>query len=364
MAINVTGGTSYASLFNLSESKAGSRQDMLAKVKVKRSAASMVKQAETAAAKGGTAAASQFASRRQLDKYQGDAEINFARILDDDAIPKVNQLLRILSDGKLFDKNLFLQFARALFPDDSDLVMVLRELLRRRRFSTAVSEELAELLEEVEAQADPKYLNAGINCALKARLFGQTHLELRPSLLRGSYRLFLEQERRALEDYQDWVTSYGHQFRSQVLAFIESALIADVYAATPSSKTVYGDIIGKLGQLRLIRSSDSLFMTQLLSNKVINGLNKSEPDWLIFFLSLLVSPENLDAHLNYMIGDEFLLFGHNKRSTILQPIFRTCKSLPLELFYSAELAQDMFMRFEYLAGLAYKREVIESRMNR
>ncbi|WP_410012236.1 type III secretion system gatekeeper subunit SctW [Sodalis sp. C49] len=366
MAINATGGIGNAGAFSLPDARLTGRQpgqDVATKVKVKRSAASLVKLAEQSG-KSASSAAAQFASRRQYEKYARDTEMNFARILENDAIPKVDQLLRMLNSGNLFQKNAFLLFARSLFPDDSDLVVVLRELLRRRKLNETVGKELAQLLDEVEAQADPRLVNAGINCALKARLFGQAHLELNPAMLRGSYRLFLQQERRALEEYQDWIACYGHQYRNVILAFIEAALMADVYAVTPSSASVYGDFIGKLGQLRLIRSGDDLFMKQLLSNKVINGLNKSETDWLIFLFSLLQFPEDIDDHLHYLIGETFLLRRHDERSAILQPLFRACKLLPHELFVCNESAQRMFIEFEYLAGLAYKREVIENRLNR
>ncbi|NDL61526.1 type III secretion system gatekeeper subunit SctW [Acerihabitans arboris] len=367
MAVNATGGIGPAALFTLPDARTANRQpgqDMSANVRVKRSAATLARQAEQSFAKGGAAAASQFASRRQYEKYERDTEINFARILDDDAIPKVEQLLRILNDGKLSQEPSLLSYARALFPDDSDLVVVLREILRRRKLKEAVGKALAALLAQVEAQADPQHLNAGINCALKARLFGQAHLDLAPAMLRGSYRRFLQSDRQSIEEYQEWISCYGHQYRSTILAFIEAALMADAYAATPSSGSVYGDFCGKLGQLRLIRSGDDLFMKQLISNEVIVGLNKSEPDWLIFLFSLLQSPEDIDEHLHYLLGEEFLLYRHHERSAILQPIFRTCRLLPHELFFCAETAQRMFRQFEYLAGLAYKREVIESRMNR
>ncbi|HEY0210485.1 type III secretion system gatekeeper subunit SctW [Acerihabitans sp.] len=366
MAINATGGIGNATLFSLPDAKVSGRQpgqDASAKVKIKRSAASLVKLAEQSG-KSASSAAAQFASRRQYEKYERDTEMNFARILDDDVVPKVDQLLRMLKDGNLFQKNLFLQYARSLFPDDSDLVMVLRELLRRRRLDETVGKALSELLADVEAQADSRLLNAGINCALKARLFGQAHLELNPAMLRGSYRLFLQQDRRALEDYQEWIACYGHRYRSVITAFIEAALMADVYAVTPSSPSVYGDFIGKLCQLRLIRSGDDLFMKKLLSNKLIVGLNKSEQDWLIFLFLLLQFPEDIDEHLHHLMGSSFLLLDHHERSAILQQLFRLCKELPLELFFCADSARRMFRELECLAGLAYKREVIASRMNR
>ncbi|MGK2888125.1 MAG: HrpJ domain-containing protein [Candidatus Malihini olakiniferum] len=61
-----------------------------------------------------------------------------------------------------------LQQARALFTDESDLVMILREILYRRNLDEIRRKRLKALLFRVKKKADPKRLKVGINFALKA----------------------------------------------------------------------------------------------------------------------------------------------------------------------------------------------------
>ncbi len=307
-----------------------------------------------------SAAATQFANRRLFDKKGESFSDSFERVLDEDAIPKAKSLLKVASVKEESIENL-LRYARSMFPDDSDLIMVLRELLRRES-NEIVKKRLKALLDEVEAKAEPRETKAGINCALKARLFGQKYLALKPALLRGSYRHFLQNEQNAMEDYKDWISCYGYQHRGQVLDFIESALLTDIDSQDPSSSSLeFGYLIGKLGQLKRLRSGDGLFIKKLLSNNTIASLDKSEPEWLILFFSLLQYPEGISDHLNLLLGSAVLLTYHRERSTILQIVFQACKSLPHELFDNSESAINLLNDLESLASVAYKHELIEGR---
>ncbi|XBS70281.1 type III secretion system gatekeeper subunit SctW [Acerihabitans sp. KWT182] len=229
-----------------------------------------------------SALASQFANRRLFDKKGDSLSDSFERVLDEDAIPKAKSLLKVASVKEESLVNLLL-YARSLFPDDSDLIMVLRELLRQK-LSGTLRERLQSLLDEVVAQANPRESKAGINCALKARLFGQKYLALKPPLLRKSYRRFLQNDQNAVEDYKDWISAYGYQYRGPVLDFINAALLTDIDSQDPScSRLEFGYLIGKLSQLKRLRSGDELFIKKLINNKYIIKLNRSEPEWLMLF---------------------------------------------------------------------------------
>ncbi len=307
-----------------------------------------------------SALASQFANRRQFDKKGESLSDGFERVLEEDAIPKAKSLLKVASVKEESLVNLLL-YARSMFPDDSDLIMVLRELLRHK-LSATMKERLKALLDEVVAQANPRESKAGINCALKARLFGQKYLALKPPLLRRSYRRFLQNDQDAIEDYKDWISTYGYQYRGPVLDFIKSALLTDIDSQDPScSRLEFGNLIGKLSQLKLLRSGDELFIKKLMTNKVIINLNKTEPEWLMLFFSLLEYPEEINEHLHLLLGDSFLLAYHRERSTVLQIIFQACKSLPHELFECADSAFTLLKNLQSFSSIAYKRELIEGR---
>ncbi len=308
-----------------------------------------------------SAAASQFSNRRQYEKKGDSLSEGFERVLDEDTVPKAKSLLKVSAAADISIENL-LRHARSLFPDDSDLVLVLRELLRQRQLSEKSKTLLKAMLQQVEEHADPRDLQAGINCGLKARLFGQKYLELKPALLRGSYRRFLQSERDGIEDYKDWIAGYGYQYRGVVLDFIESALLTDIDCQDPScSRMEFGGLINKLGQLKRLRSADSLFIKKLLSSKAIAGLNKPEQDWLILLFSLLRQPAAIGGHLNALLGEDILLAYHHERSAFLQTIYSACKLLPHELFESRECFYLLLGEFERLAAIAHKHELIKKR---
>ncbi|WP_348225865.1 HrpJ domain-containing protein, partial [Salmonella enterica] len=79
------------------------------------------------------------------------------RVLEDQALPKAKQILTLIRvhGGALED---FLRQARRLFPDPSDLVLVLRELRRRKDLEEIVRKKREALLKHVEEQSDPKTL--------------------------------------------------------------------------------------------------------------------------------------------------------------------------------------------------------------
>ncbi|CAM3402619.1 MULTISPECIES: type III secretion system gatekeeper subunit SctW [Yersinia] len=305
---------------------------------------------------------SQFRNRRDYEKKIGSAsESSFEQILDEDVLPKVYALLKVTSsvDGSNI-KNL-LQQVRSLFPDDSDLVLVLRELLRRRNIDEVVRRRLKIMLQQVEKQANPRRLKAGINVAFKARLFGKA-LQLDPALMRESYRDFLESDAHEVEVYQDWISTYGAKHRAAVVDFMESSLLSDMDAQDPSCSHIeFGNLLGRLGQVKLIRSSDSAFIDNVLKNALIRAHNDSEQAWLLFMLCVLQHPEHIKDYLQEAIGERIKLSKHAERSSLLHIISQACKNLPRELFYEPEDADVLAREFERLATIAYRYELIELR---
>ncbi|MCD4484620.1 YopN/LcrE/InvE/MxiC type III secretion system gatekeeper [Chromobacterium vaccinii] len=305
----------------------------------------------------------QFRNRRDYDKKRGNLADSFERVLDEDALPKAQEILQVAKSPGYTAEEL-LRRARSQFPDDSDLVLVLRQLLRRRQLDEVTRKRLQALLDQVEDEAEPRPLKAGINCALKARLFGKA-LDLSPGLLRASYRQFLQSEAGEAEIYQDWVASYGYQRRAQVLDFIEGSLLADIDSLDAScSRLEFGDLLGRLTQLKLLRSADCLFIGRLLANPAVRGFNPNEADWLFLLLSLLQQPQELDELLAETVGDTALLGRHADRSTLLHALYQACKSLPARLFPDEGWLDALLDEFRHLAGIAYRHELVERRRAR
>jgi len=299
-------------------------------------------------------------NRRNFDKKAGETSDHFERVLDEEAQPKAQQIMKAAKvPGIAVDE--LLRHARSLFPDISDLIVVLRELLRRRQLDAVTKARLEKALAQAESEAPPRAMKAGINIALKARLFG-AKLALSAMLLRASYRQFLENEDAPVMMYEEWITAYGHERRALVMEFLESALVADMLAQDPScSRIEFGNLLGKLNELKLLRSSEALFIDSLLKDPVIGAHNGRETDWLVFMLALMQAPEELDALLMDVLGEPVLLSSHAIRSRLLQTVRHACKTLPTDLFVDPEAVDALWERFEQLAAVTYRHELIELR---
>ncbi|HEY4316119.1 MAG TPA: type III secretion system gatekeeper subunit SctW [Herbaspirillum sp.] len=304
--------------------------------------------------------AGQFRRLGDLKKSGETSSEHFERVLDEDAHPKAQQILKVAKGQDVSAEDLLRQ-ARSMFPDASDLIIVLRELLRRRQLDEIVRIRLQQALAQAEDDAPPKALKAGINIALKARLFG-AKLALSALLLRASYRQFLESEEHEVTIYEDWIASYGHERRELVVEFLESALVADMLSQDPScSRIEFGNLLGKLNQLKLLRSSEALFIDSMLNDPVVNAHNNREADWLIFMLGLMQAPRELDELLADTVGDRIFISSHATRSQVLQAIRQACKALPRHFFFDEEEIEPLWDRFRELAAVSFRNEMMEMR---
>ena len=301
---------------------------------------------------------SQFRRRADVsDKLEGPGE-HFERVLEDEVLPRANAIQSLAGHAQRSLPWLLAQ-ARQYIADDSDLVLVLRELLQRKQMPTVTRQRLAALLELLLAQAPPKRLQAGINCALKARLFGRK-LALRAGMLRETYRSFLESESDPATHYEDWIALYGHERRSAVLDFIEAALLTDIDALDPScSRREFGGLLARLGQLKSLRSSEYLFVQHLLGDILVARHNPAETDWLLFLLGLLRWPDELCQLLDAVLGHRLLDVSHADRGALLHRIRLACNRLPLALFGDDQAHARVASLFDDLSDIAYAREAIE-----
>jgi type III secretion protein W len=291
---------------------------------------------------------SMFASRRDFEKKRGVADESFDQVLESDAAEKVDRVVALAELAEAL-----LRFAMEMFPDDSDLVLVLRELVRRKKVAEAAQAKLEAALEQAEAHADPKALKAGINVALKARLFG-ARLAANPQNLRQNYRQFLNSMELAGAQYQSWVTEYGVDRRVLVVDFIESALFTDMHALDPScTRREFGNLMGGLRQLRMLRTCDLQFVRSLRAAwQMEDGLS------LMLLLEVLQQPYALQEVLLERLGEDARQAVKRARSVLMQALLRNFNAVPAELF-ALDDARDFVL--EQLAELADKAYRIECR---
>ncbi len=157
-------------------------------------------------------------------------------VLEDQPIEKTDKVMEALKAATTHDYEVY-SFAKKLFPDESDLVVVLRAILRKKQISENVRLNAETLLKKVNQETTKKFINSGINSALKAKLFGQA-LSLNPKLLRASYRQFLMAEDDAVDTYVEWIGSYGYQNRMLVTKFIKETLFSDINALDASCSSL------------------------------------------------------------------------------------------------------------------------------
>lgn len=311
--------------------------------------------------------ATQFRNRRELEKKEAGSAEGLERVLDEEAGPKAQKLVAVTAVQDLAIDTLLVR-ARSLFPDDSDLVVVLRELLRRRQLEAIQRRRIEKLLETVVDQADPKRLKAGVNCAIKARLFGAA-LGFEAQLLRQTYRRFLCSDGRAIDDYQEWISSYGYRVRHQVLAFVEESLGCDIRAEDPSCSHVeFGYLLEQVRKLRLLRSADREFVGGLMERRLVPPREEEEADWLLL-LCALVERDIVPEEVVREALDACLLLTHAQRSTWLDGVRSACKRLPTEIFLhpgeapdQAEIIRDDIQHaFARLLDHSYAAELAQQR---
>ncbi|MFU9137579.1 type III secretion system gatekeeper subunit SctW [Erwinia tasmaniensis] len=304
----------------------------------------------------------QFRNRRDYDKKAGaSGETVLDQVLEEDVTPKFDKLVKILkgSDGSNIEN--LLRQARAFFPDDSDLVLVLREMLRRKNLNEIVRKRLKNLLSKLEKEANPKRLKAGINVALKARLFGKK-LMMSPALMRESYRDFLESDEGEIELYKKWISNYGVEKRGIVINFMEDALLADIDSADPSCSHIeFGYLLGRIGQIKLIRSCDIIFIKSIVNHISVGDFNREEGDWIYFMFGVLENPSHVSSLLMDILGDCLRFARKSDRAKLLQTIYTSCKRIPLEAFSEPENREVLLNTLEIIADKTMLEENIERR---
>jgi len=206
-----------------------------------------------------SAVIAQFRRRADAEKRAASATDPFERILEEESEPKVDKLT-VIARSPDISKQDFLSFARSLFPDESDFVLVLRELVKRRKAGNVSTVEFEELLEEVWEKSDRKLCQAGLNVGLKARLYSKK-MDVSPKALRNTYREFLVSDDDELFQYEQWIEQYGANRRAMVAEFIETSLLHDIQSHDPScSRLEFGSLLNHVVTLKKIQGSDMAFL--------------------------------------------------------------------------------------------------------
>jgi len=202
---------------------------------------------------------SSFGRFSKLGRKNDSTENDYSSsILEDKADEKLGFIVKNIN--KLQNVTNLLNFARSLFPNDSDLMLALRELLLSRQLSELQKKKIKETIIDLEKFCDSKKMNSGINVGHLAKRFSnnQNSRTVSAKELRNSYLRFLELDIPASFIYQDWIDEFGCYNRTRLLSFTLAALVADMKANVPGIHfSEFGSLSAKLSDARVLHTLDS-----------------------------------------------------------------------------------------------------------
>ncbi len=282
-----------------------------------------------------SAALTQFMKKKIYEEQLANFLDGEEYVLEDQPIEKTDKVMEALKAATTHDYEVY-SFAKKLFPDESDLVVVLRAILRKKQISENVRLNAEALLKKVNQETTKKFINSGINSALKAKLFGQA-LSLNPKLLRASYRQFLMAEDDAVDTYVEWIGSYGYQNRMLVTKFIKETLFSDINALDASCSSLeFGMFLNKLSQLLSLQSAEALFLKTLMNNPIIKKFISAEDYWIFFLISLIKFHETAEELLKNALVTLPADANYKDKTLLLKAIYSGCTNLPFSLFINNE----------------------------
>lgn len=276
-------------------------------------------------------------------------------LLDDDATEKIARLWLILRLSKSGNAALFIQQLKSLFPDESCRVTALRQMLRQRHIAETENKFLEQVLvDTIEQSNNQKGLKSGINVVLKARLYGK-RLNLSPGVIRDCYRQFIETDENEREIYLHWVLMFGAARRHMMIDFMESAVLADMSANDPGCTDIeFGDILGRLTQIKIIRSTDMIFIKKMSSDAFLLQFSITEDQWLLFILPLLENADLLYEQLAELGKGKLKQQKDNVKIIFAQKIYQSVVNFPDRIFENLEQKELLKSNLTALIGYGYK----------
>ncbi|QQG29066.1 type III secretion system gatekeeper subunit SctW [Pectobacterium carotovorum] len=259
-------------------------------------------------------------------------------MLEDKADEKLGSLIK--QAANIRNLGHFLNLARGFFPNDSDLMLALRELLLSRQLSELQKKKIKEAIKDLEKFGDSKKMQSGINVGRIARRFSDAEGDksLSAKDLRSSYLRFLELDLPAGFIYQDWIDEYGYHNRQCLLAFTLSALVADMKANEPGIHfDEFGPLSAKLSDARVLHTLDhSLsenffafpFREQMRNQQEIVG----EEQIVRLYMTGLIDFENFESMLKTFSHDYMSLLLIKQRATVIQTLRNIYNNTPGSLY--------------------------------
>ncbi|SUC02850.1 type III secretion system gatekeeper subunit SctW [Proteus penneri] len=277
----------------------------------------------------------QFSQRygKWLDKKANRGESTLY-ITEDGSDKKLNKaLLMFKKSGQSIQE--LLAYLRQMFPDESDLVMVLRELLRKKKLGAqldaGIENEIARLLEGKNA----KNIKAGINIALKAKTFAKL-LALNPTVLRDLYRSYINLDIEPIFFFQMWMEEYDIKQCTIILTFLSQSLLCDMQSLMPScaQSSEFGQLLERVNKLRELYSFIELSMSFFKNIELKNTISEKQLYQLILYG--MTYPGDMNKYLISLLSGEWEKLLITIKMKLLQGIRNMFNKFPENLFLSDE----------------------------
>ena len=298
-----------------------------------------------------TAFITQIRNRRDLEKRADFfSDIGLDYVLDEQAVEKIDALIPLLKNEAKNNPDLLLHYARRAFPDESCLISALRVLLRMRKFFLDEVETISQALELAEEQAEPKSTKAGINVALKARLYSKK-LKMSPTSVRRAYRDFIQSDDPELMIYEKWLVFYGAERRHIIIDFMEKAVLTDLEASDPSCNDAeFGFLLSRLSNIKLIRSGDIIFIEGVNANAVLTHWGYPVDKWLLFLLSAIYEPDDIYQSIKDLGGTQLLTATEKEKAVFIQSLYVALSKVPETIFLDAAHRETLLENLRVLIG--------------
>ncbi|EXU76565.1 type III secretion system gatekeeper subunit SctW [Erwinia mallotivora] len=272
----------------------------------------------------------------------------FSSALEEQAEEKLNQLIRQVT--KLSTMNSILNFARGLFPDESDLMMALREMLLSRKLSELQKRKVKEAIKDLENFGDRQKMQSGINVSRLSKRFSMAggKKSLSAKDLRNSYLRFLDLDLPAGFIYQDWIDEFGCDNRKRLLTFTLAALIADMKATEPGIHfDEFGPLSAKLSDARILHTLDltlnERFNALKFREQLRNGeVQIAENDIVSIYMKGLIDFQGFKPELKQFMDNFMPLLFIRQKAEVIQTIYNIYNITP-DFIFSDEFFKDKIL---------------------
>ena len=275
---------------------------------------------------------------RRSDKVDGQANDSREHVRDDsraEDVEKVRGLIRASGAGwpAAFD------LARALFPDPTELALLLAALRDDASLDEEIRAEIEQALAALVEEHGQEKLSAGMNIRSVVSSFA-ARTGLSPESLRRAYRTLLDSGSSESITYRYLIDLFGFSRRGMALDFLELALAADMAADAPSrSREEFQPLLALLFQFRLLRSADALLLEaagshRRRSRRASRHDDVDLMDESLVALLLAAMTDFLDARRKF---EQFLLkwrtvAAEHQVADWARGVLRAMGEIPVELF--------------------------------